>query len=89
MFFKTNTPKQTVYGRGQKLSKPRENNKKKAVIPEEKKEKIKDRIIRDIWKLIEIEEEKKEKESEKKKKHNEIIIRDKIIRDIKHLYLKE
>ena len=38
--FKTNTPKQNVYGRGQKLSK--------------------DRIIRDICKIFEIDEEKEE-----------------------------
>ena len=43
---KTNTPKQTVYGRGKKLSKPRKQNIKKPFISEENKEKIKDRIIR-------------------------------------------
>ena len=36
--FKTNTPKQTVYGKGQKLSKPRKQNLKKSFIPEENKE---------------------------------------------------
>ena len=35
--FKTNTPKQTVYGRGQKLSKPRKQDIKKAFISEENK----------------------------------------------------
>ena len=38
--FKTNTPKQTVYGRGQKLSKPKTQN---IILKKEKKE-IKDRI---------------------------------------------
>ena len=36
--FKTNTPKQTVYGKGQKLSQPRKQNIKKYFIPEEYKE---------------------------------------------------
>ena len=36
--FKTNTPKQTVYGKGQKLSQPRKQNIKKYFIPEENKE---------------------------------------------------
>ena len=48
--YKTNTPKQTVYGRGKKLSKPRKQNIKKPFISETNKERIKDRIIKDIWK---------------------------------------
>ena len=69
--FKTNTPKQNVYARGKKLSKPRKQNIKKPFIPEENKEKIKDMIVRDIWKLSETEEEKEErKESQKNKKQN-------------------
>ena len=44
--FKTNTPKQTVYGRGKKLSKPKTQNIKK------KKKEIKDRIIRNIWTFL-------------------------------------
>ena len=43
--FKTNTPKQTVYGRGQKLSKPRKQNIKKPFISKVTKQIIKDRII--------------------------------------------
>ena len=50
--YKTNTPKQTVYGRGKKLSKPRKQNIKKPFISETNKERIKDRIIKDIWKLF-------------------------------------
>ena len=46
--FKRNTPKQTVYGRGKKLSKPRKQNIKKPFISEVNKQKNKDRIIRDI-----------------------------------------
>ena len=51
---------------------------------EENKQKIKDRIIRDILKLFQIEEEKKERrESEKKKKQNERLIKDNIIKVIR------
>ena len=50
--YKTNTPKQTVYARGKKLSKPRKQNIKKPFISETNKERIKDRIIKDIWKLF-------------------------------------
>ena len=49
--FKTNTPKQTVYGRGQKLSKPRKQNIKKTYL-RRKQNKIKNRIIRDIKILL-------------------------------------
>ena len=62
--FKTNTPKQTVYGRGKKLSKPRKQNIKKPFISEESKEKIKDRIIRDIRTLFEQGEEECDKHKE-------------------------
>ena len=37
--FKKNTPKQTVYGRGKKLSKPKKQNIKKPFISEEDKNK--------------------------------------------------
>ena len=59
--FKRSTPKQTVYGRGKKLSKPRKQNTKKPFIAEDDKEKINGRIIRDIWKLFETKEEKEER----------------------------
>ena len=77
--FNTNTPKQTVCGRGKKLSKPKIQHKinsirnpfllKKKI---KKKEEIinriiKDRIIRDIWTPFETEEDKNEgKKLEKK-----------------------
>ena len=52
--FKTNRPKQIVYGRGQKLRKPRKQNIKKLFISAERaQKKIKDRIIRDIRILFE------------------------------------
>ena len=56
--FKTNTPKQTVHGRGKELNKQETQNTKKPFISEENK-KIKDRIITDIWTLFDIEEKKK------------------------------
>ena len=50
----------------------------------ENKQKIKDRIIRDILKLFQIEEEKKGRsESEKKQKQNERLIKDNIIKVIR------
>ena len=65
---KTNTTKQTVYGRVRNLSKKRKQKIKNPFISEENK-KIKHRIIRDIWTLFETEEEKKEiQESEKREK---------------------
>ena len=61
-----------MYWRGKKLSKPIKQSIKKPFISEENKEKIKGRIIRDIWKPFETEEEKeKKKESGKKKKNEE------------------
>ena len=84
--FKTNTPKQIVYGKGKKLSKPRKQNIKKPFISEESKEKIKGRIIRVIWKLFET---KEEKEETKKQEHNKRLIKDKIIRDIRTFFEQE
>ena len=80
-----------MYGRGRKLSKPRKQNIKSPFISEENKENFKDRIVRDLWKLFETEEQKEEKkESEKKKKQNErIVIIDKIIWDIRTLFGEE
>ena len=80
---KANTPKQTVYGRGKKLSKPRKQNIKKPFISEVNKQKNQDKIIRDIWILFETEEEKEET---KKQENNERLIKDKIIRDIRTLF---
>ena len=78
--FKINTPKETTHERGQKLDKPRERIIKKPFISEENKDKIKDRIIRDIQKLFETEEEKEQ---------NERLIKDKTIRDIRTLFEQE
>ena len=79
-----------MYGRGRKLRKPRKQNIKKPFVSEENKEKIKDRIIRDIWKFFETEEEQEERKgSEKKKKQKERLIKDKIIRDIRTRFEQE
>ena len=66
--YKTDTPKQTVYEIGQKLSKPKKQNIKTPFISEGNKEKNKDRIIRDIWKRFETEEEKRRKEGIQRKR---------------------
>ena len=78
--FKKSTPKETVYGRVQKLNIPRKRIIKKPLISEENKEKIKERIIRDIQKLFETEVEKE---------RNERLIKDKIIRNIRKLFERE
>ena len=72
-----------IYGRGQKLSKPRKKNIKRPFISEENKEQIKERIIRDIWKLFET---KGEKEERKKPEHNERLIKDEVISIIRTLF---
>ena len=71
--FKTNTPKQTVIGRGEKLSKLRKEKIKKPFVREGNKEKIKDRTIRDIWKLFESDEKTEERKS---KGHDKRIVED-------------
>ena len=71
-----------IYGRGQKLSKPRKKNIKRPFISEENKEQIKERIIRDIWKLFETKGEKKERKTE----YNERLIKDKVISFIRTLF---
>ena len=55
-------------GTGKKLRKPRNQNSKKSFISEENKEKIKDRIIRDIWNPFEIEDKKKKERNQRKRK---------------------
>ena len=49
--------------------------------------KLKDQIIRDIWTHFQTEEEKKgRKELEKKKEHNERLIKDGIVNNIRRLF---
>ena len=69
--FKTNTPKQTVYEKGKKLSKSKRQNKiRSPFIFKKKKKEIKDRIIRDIFLKQKKKERKKERKKLKKKKRN-------------------
>ena len=101
----TNTPKQTVYGRGKKLSKPKTHTKKinsirnpfilkKKEKEKEKKKKhkiIKDKIIRDNWSFYETEINNKERKKLERKKEeiNHRLIKDRIISDIRTLFEKE
>ena len=64
ILFKTNTPKETVHGRGQKLSKPRKQNIKKPFVIEQNK----DRIVRNILKQT----KKKNKERNQRKGKNKM-----------------
>ena len=58
-----------MYRRGKKLSKPKAQNKIRNPFILKRKKKIKDRIIGDILRFLETEEEKKErKKLEKRKK---------------------
>ena len=68
--FKTNTPKQTVHGRGKKLSTPKTQNIRNLFILKKKKEEVNDRIIRDIQKLFKTQKEKKTKKEIRRKKRN-------------------
>ena len=58
-------PEQTVYGRGQKLSKPKNRIIKKPFITEANREKIKDLKIKATWNLFDRKEEKKERDYRK------------------------
>ena len=62
--FKTTTPKQAVYGRRNKLIKPKTQSKKKKTVNTDRIE----GIIRNIWTLFETEGEKERNKREKKKK---------------------
>ena len=86
-----------MYGRGKKLSKPKKQNKISSIrnrftLKEKKNEiidrRIKDRIIRDIFKLFETEEEKKERKK-LVRKNNDRLIKDSIVRDIRTLFEQE
>ena len=51
-----------MYGRGEKLRKPKHQIKRNTFISEEDKEKIRDRIFRVIRKMFQTEKEKEERE---------------------------
>ena len=63
---KTNSPEQTVYGRGTKLSKPKTQNKIKnnfLLKKKEKKKRNEKRINRNNWALLKKKEKKKKERS--------------------------
>ena len=66
VFSRTNTPNYNVYGRGQKLRKPRKKILK-SLLYQKKAKHIKERIIRDIHILFEIEVEERRKKKTKTK----------------------
>ena len=68
--FNTNTPEQTIYRRGKKLSKPKAQNK--ITKKEEKNIDSKERIIRDILTFYETQKDKKEKKKLEEK--NKLLI---------------
>ena len=57
-----------MYGKGNKLRKPKTQNMRNPFILKKKKKEIKDRIIRDFRTLFEAEEEKKRKKEIREKK---------------------
>ena len=79
--FKTNTPKQTVYRRGQKLSKPIKQNIKIPFVSEENK-KIRTEQLDIFWYFL----RQKKKKKDKNKNIINRLIKDKIIRDIRTLF---
>ena len=83
--FTTNTTKQTMQGRGKKLSKPKKQNNEKSFTSEGNKEKINDRVFRDVRTLFKT----KEKFEREKQEHTERLIKDIIIRDIRSLFKKQ
>ena len=83
--FKTNTPKQTVWGRGKKLSKPKTQNIRSPFILKNKK-KIKLEIFENFLKQR---KKKKKERNQKKKEVNNRLSKDRIIRDIKTLFERE
>ena len=85
---KTNTPKQAMYGRGKKLSKPKKQNKRNPFISEENKKNQR----QSNWRHLDTLQQKKNKKKKKLEKEielNERFIKDRIIRDIKILLEQE
>ena len=69
--FKTNTPKQTVFGRGKKLSKPKTKTLEIFLYQKRKREDVKDRIIREIFlEKYFLKQKKKKRKNELEKKRN-------------------
>ena len=63
---------------------------KPKIITDKLKDKLKDKIIRDIWMLFETEQENQgRRELEKKKEPNEQLIKDRIIKGTRTLFEQE
>ena len=63
---------------------------KPKIITDKLKDKLKDKIIRDIWMLFETEQENQgRRELEKKKEPNEQLIKDRIIKGARTLFEQE
>ena len=82
-------PKQTVYGRGKKLSKPRKQCIKNHFKSEEKK-KLEMEQLEIFGNFLKQNKKTKErKELEKKKKQNERLIKEIMVRDIRTVFEQE
>ena len=81
--FKTNTPKQFVYGRGNKPKETKIRNIRNPFILKNKKEII-DRITRDfLWNRR---SKRRKKEIRRKTEYNKTLVKDRLIRDIRTLF---
>ena len=81
--FKTNTPKQFVYGRGNKPKETKITNIRNPFILKNKKEII-DRITRDfLWNRR---SKRRKKEIRRKTEYNKTLVKDRLIRDIRTLF---
>ena len=84
--FKTNTPKQLVYGRGNKPKETKIRNIRNPFILKNKKEII-DRITRDfLWNRR---SKRRKKEIRRKTEYNKTLVKDRLIRDIRTLFEQE
>ena len=81
--FKTNTPKQLVYGRGNKPKETKIRNIRNPFILKNKKEII-DRITRDF--LRNRRSKRRKKEIRRKTEYNKTLVKDRLIRDIRTLF---
>ena len=92
--YKSITLEQTVYGRGQKLSKPKNELLKSLLYWEKKTEKFKDQIIKGILNLFGMKDKKEERKRLEKlerkiQEHNERLISNRMIRGIRTLFEQE
>ena len=80
--FKTNTPKQLVYGRGNKPKETKIRNRNPFILKNKKE--IIDRITRDfLWNRR---SKRRKKEIRRKTEYNKTLVKDRLIRDIRTLF---